>query len=85
MDRDYRIQADLLKKFGQAIFQKVGVPDQHAKETAEILVDANLRGIDTHGIYLSNLYARRLQKQLINPSPKFHYEKKKSRSGYFGC
>ncbi len=81
MTRDDRVQADLLKEFGQAIFQKVGVPYQHAKETAEILVDANLRGIDTHGIYLSNLYARRLQKQLINPSPEFLFEKRRAGVG----
>jgi ureidoglycolate dehydrogenase (NAD+) len=75
------IPAESLKKFGQAIFQKVGVPEQHAKETAEILVDANLRGIDTHGIYLSNLYAHRLEKQLINPNPDFHFEKKRAGVG----
>jgi ureidoglycolate dehydrogenase (NAD+) len=75
------IPAESLKKFGQAIFQKVGVPKQHAKETAEILVDANLRGIDTHGIYLSNLYAHRLEKQLINPNPDFHFEKKRAGVG----
>lgn len=75
------IPAVSLKKFGQAIFQKVGVPEKHAKETAEILVDANLRGIDTHGIYLSNLYARRLNRQLINPNPDFHFEKKRAGVG----
>lgn len=75
------IPTESLQEFGQAIFQKVRVPEQHAKETAEILVDANLRGIDTHGIYLSNLYARRLEKLLINPHPEFHFEKKRAGVG----
>ena len=75
------IPADNLKAFGENILQKVGVPEQHARETSEILVDANLRGIDTHGIYLSNLYVRRLEKQLINPNPEFHFEKKRAGIG----
>lgn len=81
MEGSLLIQAKKLREFGQAIFKKVGVPEPHAKETAEVLVDANLRGIDTHGIYLSNLYARRLQKQLINPSPEFHFEKRRAGVG----
>ena len=79
MNEDYRIQAEDLKQFSEAILQKAGVSRQHAEETADILVDANLKGIDTHGIYLSNLYARRLEKKLINPAPKFNF--KKSRAG----
>ena len=75
------ISADDLREFAQAIFQKVRVPEQYAGETAEILVDANLRGIDTHGVYLCDLYARRLEKQLINPQPKFNFEKKRGGVG----
>lgn len=75
------ISAEKLREFGKSIFQRVGVREQHAHETAKILVDANLRGIDTHGIYLSNLYARRLQKKLINPNPEFYFEKRKAGVG----
>lgn len=81
MATSYLIPADDLRGFGEAIFQKAGVSKEHAKVTAEILVDANLRGIDTHGIYLSNLYARRLQEGLINPAPKFSFEKKRAGIG----
>lgn len=81
MNEDYRIQAEALKKFAETILQKVGVRQQHARETADILVDANLRGIDTHGIYLCNLYVRRLEKKLFNPSPEFHFEKKRTGVG----
>jgi len=75
------IPAEKLREFGKAIFQKVGVPEQHAHETAEILVDANLKGIDTHGIYLSNVYARRLKQKLFNPNPEFFFEKKRTGVG----
>jgi len=75
MKDSFLIPADSLKEFGREIFLKVKVPIRYARKTAEILVDANLRGIDTHGIYLCDLYARRLEKQLINPNPKYHFEK----------
>ena len=81
MDRAYIIPAADLRAFGEEVFIRVGVPEQHAKETAEILVDANLRGIDTHGIYLSNLYARRLEKGLINPAPKYRFERRRAGVG----
>lgn len=81
MKETFLVPAEKLRDFGQGIFQKVGVTEQHAKETAESLVDANLRGIDTHGIYLSDLYARRLQKKLINPTPKFQFEKRRAGIG----
>jgi len=77
MKRPYLIPAEQLRIFGEGIFLKVGVPRDDARLVAEILVEANLRGVDTHGIYLSNLYARRLQKGLINPTPRFRFEKKR--------
>jgi ureidoglycolate dehydrogenase (NAD+) len=75
------IAAERLREFGEAIFQSVGVSAQHAHETAQSLVDANLRGIDTHGIYLTNLYARRLEKRLFNPNPEFRFEKRRAGVG----
>jgi len=81
MQQQVLVPAHRLQEFGQAVFEKVGVFPQHARQTAEILVDANLRGIDTHGIYLSSLYARRLQKKLFNPEPDFHFEKRRAGVG----
>jgi ureidoglycolate dehydrogenase (NAD+) len=81
MDTSHVISSEGLRRFGELVFQKVGVSQAHAQETAEILVEANLRGTDTHGIYLSNLYARRLQKGLMNPNPKFRFEKKRASIG----
>jgi hypothetical protein len=48
---------------------------------AEKLRGFGLRGIDTHGIYLCDVYARRLQKGLINPTPNFRFKKKRSGIG----
>lgn len=75
------IPAEELRSFGESVLTKVGVSEQHAKETADILVDANLKGIDTHGIYLCDLYARRLKQGLINPTPWFRFEKRREGVG----
>jgi ureidoglycolate dehydrogenase (NAD+) len=75
------ISAERLRTFGEGVFRKAGVPAKDAKTVAEILVEANLRGVDTHGIYLANLYVRRLQKGLINPRPRFRFEKRRAGVG----
>ena len=72
------VPAESLREFGAAVLEKVGVPADDARQAAEILVEANLRGTDTHGIYLVNLYARRLRENLINPRPNFKFEKRRA-------
>ncbi len=81
MNKDCIVSAEDLREFGKGVFVKAGVSEQHARETAEILVDANLRGVDTHGIYLSNVYARRLKLGLLNPKPQFKFERKRAGVG----
>ncbi len=63
------IPADKLRQWGSSIFQATGMAKNEADVCADVLVDSNLRGIDTHGIYLANLYARRLKIGLMNPKP----------------
>jgi LDH2 family malate/lactate/ureidoglycolate dehydrogenase len=74
MDKPHLISAEKLRGFGKRILEKVGVAEPEARITA-------LRGIDTHGIYLCDVYARRLQKGLINPTPNFRFKKKRSGVG----
>ena len=75
------VTADALRQWGSQVFQKVGVPAEQADRVAEILVESNLRGVDTHGIYLANLYARRLMKGLMNPTPNIKFEKRRAGVG----
>ena len=81
MTEPVRIQAEQLIRFGKEILEKVGVPAAEAQKTAEILVESNLRGVDTHGIYLVNLYAKRIEKGLINPKPKFEFNRSRPATG----
>ncbi len=81
MSKTFPVPATALRGFAEEVFVKVGVSREHARVTAEVLVDANLRGTDTHGIYLCNLYARRLEKGLINPTAKLRFEKTRAGVG----
>ena len=52
-------------------FQRVGVPRDDAELAARILVDADLHGIDSHGVLnLRETYIAGLQTGAINPEPK---------------
>lgn len=77
MFQERTISAERLIVFGAALFQKVGVSEAHARQTAEIMVQCNLRGVDTHGAFLFDLYTRRLAKKLINATPSLKFEKRR--------
>ncbi len=44
------VRADALGDFCVQVFGKMSVPDEDARITADVLVQANLRGIDSHGV-----------------------------------
>lgn len=57
-----------LKSFMAAFFEKLGVPKEDAEVSADILLEADLRGVDSHGtIRLNTYYGSRLKNGLINP------------------
>ncbi|HSR34108.1 MAG TPA: Ldh family oxidoreductase [Anaerolineae bacterium] len=44
------VSAETLLNFCVRVFEKMGVPGEDAQITADVLVQANLRGIDSHGV-----------------------------------
>lgn len=55
-------QAEDLEQFAAALFTRIGVAPEDAKLTAASLVEANLRGVDTHGVTrVLVAYVRRIQ------------------------
>jgi ureidoglycolate dehydrogenase (NAD+) len=50
--------------------KRVGVGQEHAEMTVEVLVTADLQGIKTHGTVRLPAYTKRILKGLINPKPK---------------
>ena len=61
-----RFSADDLRTFTANIFRTAGVADKDAHVVAHGLVDANLRGVDTHGITRIPIYLERLTAGLVN-------------------
>lgn len=56
----------------EQLLQAAGMPEADARQTAEVLLYADLRGIDTHGV--SNMlrsYLRGLDRGDINPQPRW--------------
>jgi LDH2 family malate/lactate/ureidoglycolate dehydrogenase len=63
------IQAEPLRAFCQAVFTRVGVPADEAAIVADTLVEADLRGVHSHGVWWMTTYTRRLQQGGLNPRP----------------
>ncbi|MCL6612056.1 MAG: Ldh family oxidoreductase [Peptococcaceae bacterium] len=56
-------------QFCQDLLQGAGVPPEDATIVADVLLDASLEGIDTHGISRLPVYLTRIQSGRINPRP----------------
>jgi LDH2 family malate/lactate/ureidoglycolate dehydrogenase len=68
------VSYDEFFKIGVKILEMVGVPTEDAKITVEVLLCADLRGVDTHGIQRLLMYVPRIRKGLINPRPEIRVE-----------
>lgn len=58
---DVLIQAEALSRFAEAILAAVNVPGRKARLVAESLVEANLRGVDSHGLQLLPYYVEQME------------------------
>ena len=61
---------DQLFAFTQAVFSKIGCSEEDARLATTVLLSADLRGIDSHGIARLSGYVRLWDVHRINPKPK---------------
>jgi LDH2 family malate/lactate/ureidoglycolate dehydrogenase len=61
-----------LHAFTREVFIRVGVPAEDAEVEAELLVWANLRGVDSHGVLRIPWYLELIDKGEMNTRPKIH-------------
>lgn len=61
--------ADELHDFIRRAFESFGVPRDEANRAADVLILADLRGIDSHGIARLRAYTEMLDAGRINPKP----------------
>jgi LDH2 family malate/lactate/ureidoglycolate dehydrogenase len=58
-----------LRAFTKNIFLAIGCSDEHATLATDVLLKADLRGIDSHGVARLTGYIRLWEKQRINATP----------------
>ncbi len=64
------VRPEKLRPFIAAVFKTLGVPDADAETVAEIIVEADLRGVESHGSTRVAGYASMITLGLLNPRPK---------------
>jgi len=73
MDASVRVQHEKLERFVSLVFQRLGMAAVDAGITARVLVMADLRGVDSHGVIRMSWdkwYVKALRDSVINSSPK---------------
>lgn len=63
------IDAKVLRIWTCSIFEKAGFSAQDASQAADVLIKADLRGIDSHGVARLGGYLRLIDNHRINPYP----------------
>ena len=58
-----------LRKFTEEALQRVGVPHDDAVIGADVLIETELRGVDSHGVQLLQRYIELFQLGALNPQP----------------
>jgi L-2-hydroxycarboxylate dehydrogenase (NAD+) len=66
---DTRVPAAKLAAFVGRAFTAAGLPDADAEALAGLMVEADLRGSDTHGVIRLPLYVRRIRAGGVNAKP----------------
>jgi LDH2 family malate/lactate/ureidoglycolate dehydrogenase len=69
------IPADALRDWSARIFATVAVPAEDCRTASDVLVSADLRGVDTHGIIRLPHYIKRIQSGIINAQPSLTIER----------
>lgn len=62
------VSPERLMQFCEQVFAAAGLPDSEARTVAQALVDANLVGLDSHGVSRVSDYLSRMEKGLVATS-----------------
>jgi len=64
-----RVDSEKLSNFATRVFVALGVPEEDAQVTADVLVVADLRGIDSHGVARLRRYVQGIRDGVMLPRP----------------
>ena len=86
VDAGILFPASRLREWTQEIFGKVGVSREDAVLLADSLIEANLRGVDTHGITrMLCVYVQRIQKGVLSPRTELVVVRENSSTALIDC
>jgi len=78
--------AEGLRDWTQEVFQKVGVSRDDATLLTDSLIEANLRGVDTHGITrMLCVYVERIQKGVMSAKTRLTVVREKASTALIDC
>ena len=72
--RSYRISTEGLKSLCAAVFAADGMAPENAEKVAASLIEADLRGVSSHGSVRLKSYIERSHREHWNPNPQFRFE-----------
>ncbi|MEX2641839.1 MAG: Ldh family oxidoreductase [Acetobacterales bacterium] len=75
MKQTQRFPAETIKRFTGGVFETIGLPAADAATVAHDLVEADLRGLASHGVARIPIYLRRIREGVVNPQPNITVEK----------
>lgn len=71
-----KLDSGELRRFVKEVLTGEGVPREDADTASDVLVTANLSGIDSHGVVRLSHYLRRLRNGTVNKQPRLRWEQK---------
>ena len=66
---EVRVAWEALQEFAKEVFVRVGMPPEDAETEADVLIWANLRGVDSHGVLRIPWYLGNVDRGIMNPKP----------------
>jgi L-2-hydroxycarboxylate dehydrogenase (NAD+) len=68
------VKPDVLRHFTETVFERIGVPEEDARISADVLIEADLRGFDSHGVARLFPCFNRIRKSLIEKKPRIEVD-----------
>jgi ureidoglycolate dehydrogenase (NAD+) len=75
VEQQARVDWKDLQAFTARVFEGLGMPPADAATEAEVLVWANLRGVDSHGVQRIEQYSKAVDEKRMNPRPQIRIER----------
>ena len=86
IDKGTRYTEAVLNEWSRKIFMKMGVSEKDAATLVDSLIEANLRGVDTHGVTrMLPIYVKRIQVGVMNPKTKLKIVREKAGTALIDC